>query len=119
MGAGDRLKQQLIEEIMKCANDETMKIDNLEKGYSRISQKMIEGQCPVSKLYNTHFNYVDLHDRLFYSVEYKHKIQNWHTKLALDVINVLIINAWTLYSQKHIIDFVPFRRALAEEILGL
>lgn len=104
---------------MKSANDESVSIDNLEKSYSRIINQFIQGECPVSKLYNTHFNYLDLHDRYFYSVEYKHRIQNWHTKFLLDVVNVLIINAWTLYATKHLIEFVAFRRALAEEILNL
>lgn len=104
---------------MLVANDESLKRDKLERFCSSIIQKEVKGLCPVSVLYNTHFNYLDLHDRYFYKVEYKHKILNWHSKFALDLINVFIVNCWTLYTQKELIDFLPFRRALAEALLGI
>jgi hypothetical protein len=110
-------KAQLIDDLFIHANDATLQKQNLDRLYSVISQNFHEGTCPVSEVYNTHFKYVDLHDYYFYRVEYEHRIQNWHIKLMVDMINSVIVNAYALHSYSFELTMVQFKRELFESIV--
>lgn len=70
----------------------------------------------VIELYKKHFNWVDRFNRLWYSLDDKHGIDNWKTKLLFSIFRIAIINSWVLYNQYDTIDLFEWRKILSQEI---
>ncbi len=102
---------------MKVSDTESVRKDKIERMFQKLIDSKRKGTSPIGKHYRSHFNLLDLHDRYFYKVVYPHRILNWHTALALDLINVLVVNSWVLYSQGQLVQFKDYRRDLAAQLL--
>jgi len=53
---------------------------------------------PLFQVYRNHFNLVDLHNRVYFSLKFHHKQQGWEN-LHFDVcLKIALTNAWILYN---------------------
>jgi hypothetical protein len=73
-------------------------------------------KSPIHDHYSTNFNYVDLADRRFYEVNETHPNQNWHRKLFLGLMRMVMINCWTHSVSTKGLSWLDFRQVLAREL---
>lgn len=72
----------------------------------------------VNSFYRSHFNYVDLLDRKWYSVDDSHIHQNWRTRYLLSLLPMMTINAWTLDNITTGETWKIWRSLCADELLS-
>lgn len=111
-------KADTIRNILSRVSALTQGRGTLDQLYQRLQTTQFPARSPMVKVYGDWFNAVDLHDRYLYRVEYKHKIQNWHTKYFFCILESVVVNSWCLYAQSHPISLVDFRKLLALQLLG-
>lgn len=99
-------------------NPDQREWNELAKQYEHIKSIQNSGQAKINNWYGDHFNFVDLHDRRFYQVEYKHRILHWRTMFTQSLINVFLINLWVLWNQRYPTDLLTFRKNLALFLLA-
>ena len=89
------------------------KIEQLKEDLVR---KRFDSVAQIHVFYKEHFNWVDLVDRRWGSVEEHHHHRSWKTKYALMLMRIGIINSWTFHKMQVGIDWLPWRNQLAMEM---
>ena len=57
---------------------------------------------------------MDHHDRMWYSHYYGYAVNKWQTKMLISMMDVVVCNSFTVYSEDHDMDFTTFRLELAD-----
>ena len=112
-----KTKDEIVNRISEYFNTNQRDWNKLVDQFHEISLNANPQPSPVNDLYGDFFNFVDLHDRRFYKVEYKHKILNWRTMMFQALWNVFIVNLWVLWNQKYPIKFIEFREMLGKILI--
>ena len=90
-------KQDMINKIL-----EAQQID--DDDFTRLMEDLIEsskkGKAQHHKDYKSFFNGVDLQDTYWYSIQGHHYFKKWQSKLVNSLLEVCMVNAFTLYSEK-------------------
>ena len=69
--------------------------------------------------YRKHFNGVDLQDRYFYALQHRsNTLRNWRAKFIVSLLEMGIVNAFSLHSEFTSLTFKQFRTSLSSSLLS-
>ncbi len=93
-------KQQLAERIYNhvhaTAEIETRKLQILQD----MQHSIRNGYGEHHSFYKSHFNGVDMFNKLFYAYDYGYKIYHWKVRMVMSVLKNLLISTFALVVEK-------------------
>lgn len=106
-----KVKAEIINIILQSQNISTQLLDATKTSLSSSSHS---NNPPHHHHYTSTFNGVDLIDKYWYKIQHSHTIQKWHSKFILSILQVGIINAWTLFKFLQPIELLDFYENLSK-----
>lgn len=109
-------KETVIEAILARVDAVHKEFSAVESAKYHLENTKHTGNAPLHDLYSTHFNWVDLINRRWGSVEEHHHHHRWEIKYTLMLLRVGVINAWTYHKSQVGLDWLDWRTALANDL---
>lgn len=88
----------------------------VEMMMNQLENVQLEDPAPINNFYKTHFNYIDLTDRRWNSVEEHHANLNWRSKMVQVILRFVVINAWAHASNREYQKFKKWHHDLGVEL---
>jgi len=110
----NKSKTALLQDIMKVKNTNLSKI-------AQVKNDLVDGNQASDdhhQKYRECFNAIDLHDRLWYSLQNHHKNVNWRSKLVISLLISSVINSHVMYKHYENIGLIQFAEELAIDLLS-
>jgi hypothetical protein len=91
--------------------------DLVESLQRSLHDQYMADPAPLHDFYKDNFNFVDLADRRWYSVEEHHQHQRWQTKMILAILRTAVSNTWVYATKFEYQPWLSWRTALSLELL--
>lgn len=113
LGKGGRKSDQ----IQRIINNQDVNEEDVRNVLENLRRSGREGEALHHKYYRRNFNSVDLHDGYFYSLQGKHRINQWKAKFVVSLLEVGLINAFALGKRGKRDTISKFRDDLTNRVL--
>jgi len=98
-GSGIR-KTDLVLTMARILNPSQNEDNEVQQLLQTIKSTHFQQEPAQHQFYRTHFNSVDLHDKIWYKIEYNYQVKsNWRVAYLFAVMKVAMINAWVLHNE--------------------
>jgi len=87
-------KKKIIEQIQRAKRGQETDFSLIKKQLTESSRQEMGIQ---HDLYRQYFNVVDLHDKYWYKIQCKHRINDWVPKLIISLLYTGLINSWSIF----------------------
>lgn len=110
-----RKNQQLI--LSYVGLNTHKKYGAVQAAKQALSKHKFTSKGPLHQQYKRNFNFVDLLNKRWYSVEDRHG-HKWETKFALTLVRFATINAWTISKKETGKEWIDWRFELAKNLMN-
>jgi len=95
-----------------------------------LEKSRLAGEGPIHETYKSCFNFVEMLDSRWYSVEEHHHYQHWEIKMILTLMRFAVINSWTYHKmalardgpngvwQLHLSSSIPHQKYSSSDFLS-
>jgi hypothetical protein len=114
------LKEAIIERLVQRSNLMNKDLNKVKQTEAAMKSHWIadkNNDVSLHTFYKDHFNYVDLIDRRWNSIEAHHHIKHWETKMLFKLLKFNVINFWSYRASYQYMDFLDFRNQLAINLM--
>lgn len=109
-----KLKKDLIQNLLKDQQISQTDVICAKKSL----ESATSSQTPLHhEYYRRNFNAIDLIDKAWYSLQNHHTIQEWESKYIISVLQLGILNSWTLFKFFENVSLLEFYEKLAKDLL--
>ena len=100
-----KTKQKMIEHILA---DQAVKFEEVECFKHQLEAAATPGNTLPHEYYRSTFNAVNLHSRLWYSLQHNHSIDSWRSKFTVSILEASIVNSNTIFRHYNKTSFNEF-----------
>ena len=111
-------KATAIEAILKRVGLEYRELSLIEQAKPDLEKSRLAGDGPIHETYKSCFNFVDMVDSRWYSVEEHHHYDRWQIKMILALMRFAVINSWTYHRNGTGEEWIQWRLAVASELIN-
>ena len=109
-------KAQTIEYILQKACPSQEEANKFETTLQAVTTMKHPAPSPISSLYKSHFNAIDLMDKKWYQFANSYQISDWRTKILFSLMDCALINAHTLHNESVRMQLTNFRESVAAKL---
>lgn len=106
-------KETLIQNILLTQNIDDDTFDDILQNLSKSSKNC---KAPHHKDYKQFFNGVDLQDSFWYAIQGHHYLKRWQSKLIFSLLEICMVNSYTLYKSKAETTMSDFDMRVSQEL---
>ena len=70
--------------------------------------------APHHNYYHSNFNAVDIHDGFWNKLQNHHSVRNWKSKMILALLDIGLVNSWSIYNSFKSITLMEFYENIAK-----
>jgi hypothetical protein len=111
-------KEDIIKLILLRLSPTLEEKTQQEKVLEMIEKTAHPSPAPLTSLYKSIFNGVDIHDKYWYKHRNTYRTTNWRTKIVLCIFDCGVVNSFVLYSENTRTTLTSFRKIVATSLLG-
>jgi len=101
---GKRNKAKLVEHIFTVLQDPKRRATESETMIKELHQTIFLNDPIHHLFYRSHFNSIDIHDRMWYRFCYGYRVFNWRLVYTMNLLKVASINSWVIYNEYERLD---------------